>query len=65
MESLYWHSQLEEKMNPKEARQLWIDALRSGEYHQEQHVLSYNGAFCCLGVACELYQKEVGVYLLK
>lgn len=39
---------------------LWVEALRSGEYQQSQKVLHNNQGYCCLGVACEVYQKEVG-----
>lgn len=41
-------------------RKLWAIALRSGEYKQGQGALQQNGKFCCLGVACDLYQKYVG-----
>jgi len=39
---------------------LWIEALRSGEYKQGRGALREWDKFCCLGVACELYQREVG-----
>lgn len=38
----------------------WTAALRSGDYEQGQHALHSNGAFCCLGVLCELHRQEVG-----
>ena len=43
----------------------WIEALRSGEFKQGRHRLSGIGLdgerfYCCLGVACEVYQREVG-----
>lgn len=44
----------------------WLEALRSGEYTQTKRVLraanSDNSVagYCCLGVLCDLYQKEVG-----
>jgi len=45
-----------------EVKQLWIDALLSGEYPQGRNALrnTYEGRdnFCCLGVLCDLYQKE-------
>ncbi len=48
-------------MNP-EVKQLWLDALRSGEYKQGRHKLknTYEGSdnYCCLGVLCDLYTKE-------
>lgn len=37
----------------------WLKALRSGEYRQGRGQLRNNkGEYCCLGVACEVYQKE-------
>lgn len=41
----------------------WIKALCSGRYKQGKNVLKYrskNGTLrhCCLGVLCEIYQKE-------
>ena len=43
-----------------ERRKRWTAALRSGEYKQADGYLNYNGSYCCLGVACDLYMKEVG-----
>ena len=40
-----------------EIKQKWIDALRSGEYVQGNGKLN-TGAFCCLGVLCDLAAKE-------
>lgn len=38
--------------------ELWVAALRSGEYKQgEGRLHSADGEFCCLGVACMLAQK--------
>lgn len=52
------------KLTPKEARSAWVTALRSGEYEQDRKVLHRTNAqgdsFCCLGVACDLYQKLEG-----
>lgn len=39
---------------------LLLDALRSGKYKQGKGALHFKDKFCCLGVACETYQKEVG-----
>lgn len=50
-------------MNP-EVKQLWVDALRSGEYMQGRNALAKwdddNGelAFCCLGVLCEVARLQ-------
>ncbi|WP_290738295.1 hypothetical protein [Haliea sp.] len=45
--------------------QKWVDALRSGEYKQGVGQL-YNqdlDKYCCLGVACKVYEKETGYNL--
>lgn len=43
-------------------QKLWVDALRSGEYKQGHGALhretKRGDRFCCLGVACDLYQKH-------
>ena len=38
----------------------WIDALRSGEYTKTEGVLQNPKGFCCLGVACKVYEQETG-----
>ena len=47
----------------KRNRKIWVDALRSGEYKQEQYTLRrhsrglappYSYKYCCLGVACKV-----------
>ena len=40
---------------PKEMKDKWLTALRSGDYEQAQGRLCVDGAYCCLGVL----QKEV------
>lgn len=40
--------------------QLFINALRSGEFQQGRQRLHRDNTFCCLGVACELYRRETG-----
>lgn len=47
----------------RKRRLAWADALESGEYQQTQQQLrdGRKNAFCCLGVACEVYRKETGV----
>lgn len=43
----------------KQARRLWIDALRSGKYKWGVGVLQPSpGHFCCLGVLCEIAIKH-------
>lgn len=50
----------------KEIKQLWIEALRNGEYEQGFGYLcqtnslkpDFKYSYCCLGVLMELYQKE-------
>lgn len=41
-------------------KQKWIDSLRSGKYQQGQSKLYSGDGFCCLGVLCDIYAKEVG-----
>ncbi len=38
----------------------WVKALRSGEYKQIKGTLQNKNGYCCLGVACDLYEKETG-----
>ena len=47
-------------MNPS-IKQVWIEALRSGDYQQGRENLCSNGKFCCLGVLTDLYIKEHGL----
>ena len=58
-----------EKMNP-EIRDLWADALESGEYKQGQFVLTRvlddgSEENCCLGVLCQLAVKAGVIKRLK
>jgi len=39
-------------------KELWVKALRSGEYKQTQHFLNCDRGFCCIGVLADLYIKE-------
>lgn len=43
-------------------QKMWVDALRSGEYKQGHGALHLKypkgDKFCCLGVACDLFQKH-------
>lgn len=44
----------------KEVARKWVEALRSGEYEQTQLRLRRGDSYCCLGVLCDLYRKDVG-----
>lgn len=48
-----------DKLKP-EVKKLWLAALRSGEFQQTQQMLKSQQGYCCLGVLCELYRREVG-----
>jgi len=43
----------------------WVKALRSGEFKQGTGYLRKGDKFCCLGVACAVYQDEVGTLEVK
>ena len=40
------------------AQQLWVDALRSGEYSQTTETLQDTNGYCCLGVACQVAKNQ-------
>ena len=43
------------KAQIKRNRKAWVEALRSGKFRQtRQQLKSRNGAYCCLGVLCEV-----------
>jgi hypothetical protein len=44
-------------MNPN-IKSLWLEALRSGRYAQTKNYLRTNNGFCCLGVLCDLAEKD-------
>ncbi len=44
------------RKSPAEARQLWLAALRSGEFRQCKNQLCDGEKYCCLGVACEVFR---------
>ena len=54
----------ENKVDKQQIRDMWVNALESGEYEQGRLVLhqKVNGKekFCCLGVLCDLYVENVG-----
>jgi hypothetical protein len=49
----------------EQVKEMWIDALESGDYRQGQGYLKYydktshRTRHCCLGVLCDLYSKNV------
>ena len=45
------------KEEQKQHRQEWVAALRSGEYEQTQSLLRDENGFCCMGVACDIYDS--------
>lgn len=47
-------------MTPKEMRNKWAAALRSGKYKQTKFGLhdAIEDSYCCLGVACRLFGTE-------
>lgn len=49
-------------MSTTEPQQLWVDTLRSDRFKQGKHFLhnADTDEYCCLGVACELYDEVVG-----
>lgn len=49
------------EMNPR-IRDMWAEALESGEYCQGNGRLRFNKKHCCLGVLTDLYVKETGDY---
>ena len=54
------------KQDLKYRRELWIKALESGKYRQGDHELGGPQiGYCCLGVACVVYEKETGEELPK
>lgn len=42
----------------------WVAALRSGEFKQADGALYTSRGYCCLGVACELAERD-GVLMAK
>lgn len=56
MKKVVWRSRAE-------VYELWLKALRSGEYQQTTGRLRKSGpdaGFCCLGVLCDLARKDGG-----
>jgi hypothetical protein len=40
-------------------KRIWVAALRSGKYQQAQAHLRTEDGFCCLGVLCDIYGKDL------
>lgn len=40
-----------------EIKEMWVKALRSGEYEQGTHQLVGDNKYCCLGVLCDIARK--------
>lgn len=53
---------------PKEVKEAWVAALRSGDFKQGRGALAVidggSASHCCLGVLCELYVKDGGELLV-
>lgn len=46
----------------KEAKEMWIEALKSGKYTQGKHCLKSNdNAYCCLGVLVKVFEDHYGL----
>lgn len=43
----------------KEVADKWVAALRSGKYQQTQGYLRDSDGFCCLGVLCDIFAKDL------
>jgi hypothetical protein len=41
-----------------EIKEAWVKALRSSEYQQTKEALRTDEGFCCLGVLCDVYDKQ-------
>ena len=48
---------MNKKMNPK-VKELWLTALRSGDYARAEGKLSDGIGYCCLGVLCDIASKQ-------
>ena len=44
---------------------VWVDALRSDDYKQGTDYLCKDNHYCCLGVLCDLYEKETNAIGFK
>jgi hypothetical protein len=46
---------------PKDIKEKWLTALRSGEYIKDKGQLNYRGNYCCLGVLCEIQKRPQAI----
>lgn len=44
---------------------MWLDALKNGKFPQTTGCLNDGVGYCCLGVACELYNNNVKYIKMK
>jgi hypothetical protein len=45
----------------EDIKDIWLQALRSGDYKQGSGALKKGDSFCCLGVLCDLHSKITGM----
>ena len=45
-------------LTPEQFREKWLRALKGGRYKQTTNYLKNDNGYCCLGVACEIYNKN-------
>ncbi len=46
-----------------EMKNRWVNALRSGVYHQGKNYLCQDNKYCCLGVLCEVLEIKSEISL--
>lgn len=44
----------------RKVKSKWVRALRSGKYRRAKYQLKDQGAYCCLGVLCEVLKQPYG-----
>lgn len=64
LENLADYSPKDGKLHP-EVKELWLEALRSGEYEQARETIRTATGWCCLGVLCEAIGYEVVIAELQ
>jgi hypothetical protein len=43
----------------QDIKELWVNALRSGDYEQTTEALRTKSGFCCLGVLCDIVSDRL------